>query len=85
MIDNQLFQLQLNASNPTTSYLLLREYNWHKTHPGAINLSEVLQSNIGATLGTEGAVKLYEALQSNSSLTSLVLAGNRLVALFHSS
>jgi hypothetical protein len=34
-------------------------------------------------IGDEGAIKLFEALKWNSSLASLNLRGNRLVASFH--
>src|SRR5690606_38076669 len=40
--------------------------------------------NAGNHIESEGAIKLSETLESNSTLTSLELNGNRLVASFHS-
>jgi hypothetical protein len=40
--------------------------------------------NTETNIGDEGAIKLSEALQSNTSLTTLNLSSNRLVASLHS-
>jgi hypothetical protein len=44
----------------------------------------IFSLNTGNWIGDEGAIQLSEALNSNTSLTSLYLSSNILIASFHS-